>query len=130
LLWNFNKSSQNKSLDEPGFVRLFSKLYDYTLLPAHCAPAFAKVEMRVRVSMTNEFKDMYLHRYVSIGTKDSSTKDHKTRTGIEPASSNNRPTILPLNYLIFSPVKQNTAYPHISLRINYIWTLVIKDKMF
>jgi hypothetical protein len=42
LLWDFNKSSQNKSLDKSDFVRLFSKLYDYALLPAHCAPAFAK----------------------------------------------------------------------------------------
>ncbi len=42
LLWDFNKSSQSKSLDKSDFVRLFSKLYDYVLLPTHCAPAFAK----------------------------------------------------------------------------------------
>ena len=42
LLWEFNKSSCNKSLEKPDFVRLFSKLFDYALLPAHCAPSFAK----------------------------------------------------------------------------------------
>ena len=31
-------------------------------------------------------------------------KDHKIRTGIEPASSENRSVVLPLNYPIFSPV--------------------------
>ncbi|CAF1323967.1 unnamed protein product [Rotaria sp. Silwood1] len=41
LLWEFNKSSRNRALDKPDFVKLFSKLYDYALLPAHCAPSFA-----------------------------------------------------------------------------------------
>ena len=42
LLWEYNKSSHNKSLDKADFVKLFAKLYNYSLLPAHCAPAFAK----------------------------------------------------------------------------------------
>ena len=42
LLWEYNKSSHNKSLDKADFVKLFAKLYNYSLLPARCAPAFAK----------------------------------------------------------------------------------------
>ncbi|CAF2107337.1 unnamed protein product, partial [Rotaria magnacalcarata] len=42
LLWEFNKSSRNITLDKPDFVKLFAKLYDYALLPAHCSPSFAK----------------------------------------------------------------------------------------
>ncbi|CAF1655586.1 unnamed protein product [Rotaria magnacalcarata] len=42
LLWEFNKSSRNKTLDKPDFVKLFAKLYDYALLPAHCSPSLAK----------------------------------------------------------------------------------------
>ncbi|CAF3442010.1 unnamed protein product [Rotaria socialis] len=42
LLWQFNRSSQNKILDKPDFVKLFAKLYDYALLTAHCSPSFAK----------------------------------------------------------------------------------------
>ncbi|CAF2673924.1 unnamed protein product [Rotaria sp. Silwood2] len=32
----------NKQLDRSDFVKLFSKLYDYALLPVHCAPSFSK----------------------------------------------------------------------------------------
>ncbi|CAF2143517.1 unnamed protein product [Rotaria magnacalcarata] len=42
LLWEFNQSSRNKTLEKSDFVRLFAKLYDYALLPAHCSPSFAK----------------------------------------------------------------------------------------
>ncbi|CAF2019635.1 unnamed protein product, partial [Rotaria magnacalcarata] len=42
LLWEFNKSSRNKTLDKPDFVKLFAKLYDYALLPAHCSSSLAK----------------------------------------------------------------------------------------
>ena len=42
LLWEFNKSLGNKSLEKLDFVNLFSELFDYALLPAHCAPSFAK----------------------------------------------------------------------------------------
>ena len=42
LLWDFNKSSRNKLLDKPDFVRLFSKLYNYALLLAQCTLSFAK----------------------------------------------------------------------------------------
>ena len=41
-MWEFKKSSRNKSLKKPDFVKLFSKVFDYALLPAHCALSYAK----------------------------------------------------------------------------------------
>jgi hypothetical protein len=41
LLWERNKQTTTP-MDKREFVNLFSKLYDYALLPAHCSTAFAK----------------------------------------------------------------------------------------
>jgi len=42
---------------------------------------------------TNEFEDMYPLEYVSTSTNDSLSKDHKTKTELEPITSDNRSTI-------------------------------------
>jgi hypothetical protein len=41
LLWDRNKTT-SKSLDKYDFVQLFSKLYEYALIPTHCSTAFGK----------------------------------------------------------------------------------------
>ena len=41
LLWNRSKQT-TKTLEKRDFIRLFSKLYDDALIPAHCSTAFAK----------------------------------------------------------------------------------------
>jgi hypothetical protein len=41
LLWNRSKQT-TKTMDKRDFIRLFSKLYDDALIPAHCSTAFAK----------------------------------------------------------------------------------------
>ena len=41
LLWERNKTTSGK-MEKSDFVQLFSKLYDYALIPAHCSTAFAK----------------------------------------------------------------------------------------
>ncbi|CAF3501171.1 unnamed protein product [Rotaria sp. Silwood2] len=41
LLWERNKTI-SKVLDKREFVQLFSKVYDFALIPAHCSTAFAK----------------------------------------------------------------------------------------
>ena len=41
LLWQRNKETSAK-LNKRDFVQLFSKLYNYALIPAHCSTAFAK----------------------------------------------------------------------------------------
>ncbi|CAF0786273.1 unnamed protein product, partial [Adineta ricciae] len=42
LLWDYNNKNRLKKLDKPDFIRLYSRLYDYALLPAHCSSAFGK----------------------------------------------------------------------------------------
>lgn len=42
LLWDFNRKNSVKKLDKPAFVRLYSQLYNYALLPGHCSAAFGK----------------------------------------------------------------------------------------
>ena len=42
LLWDHYKKNKGKKLDKPTFVRLFAKLYDYAVLPAHCSSTFEK----------------------------------------------------------------------------------------
>ncbi|CAF4250243.1 unnamed protein product, partial [Rotaria sordida] len=41
LLWEWNKTT-SKQKDKQDFVQLFSKLYNYALIPPHCSTAFAK----------------------------------------------------------------------------------------
>jgi len=41
LLWERNKST-SKAIDKNDFVHMFSNLYNYALIPAHCSAAFAK----------------------------------------------------------------------------------------
>ena len=41
LLWERNKTTSTK-LNKRDFIQLFSKLYKYALIPAHCLTAFAK----------------------------------------------------------------------------------------
>ncbi len=50
-------------------------------------------------------------------TKDHSNEDHETRAGLEPASSDNRSAILPLNCLFSSLVIKVIAYPNTVLRV-------------
>ena len=41
LLWERNKTT-SKKIEKSDFVQLFSKLYDYSSIPAHCSTAFTK----------------------------------------------------------------------------------------
>jgi hypothetical protein len=41
LLWERNKRT-SIVMDKQDFIHMFSKLYDYALIPAHCSAAFAK----------------------------------------------------------------------------------------
>lgn len=41
LLWDRSKKT-TKTIDKRDFIRLFAKLYDDALIPAHCSTAFAK----------------------------------------------------------------------------------------
>ncbi len=59
---------------------------------------------------TNNFPDLHPHEYVFDKHERLIKKVHKIRAGIEPTSSDNRSAILPLNYLIFTPVIKITAY--------------------
>ena len=47
-------------------------------------------------------------------------KDHKTRAGIEPTSSDNRTAILPLNYPIFTSVAREALHVWLLFR-NAVW---------
>ena len=44
VLWERNKTT-SKPIDKCDFVHLFSKLYGYALIPAHCSTAFAKADI-------------------------------------------------------------------------------------
>jgi len=41
LLWESTKTT-SKPIEKREFVPLFSKLYDYALIPVHCSTAFGK----------------------------------------------------------------------------------------
>ena len=56
-------------------------------------------------------------------------EDHKTRIGIEPISSDNRSTALPLNYLIVTSVIQVTTHQIFKKSIDVHTTTVVIDQI-
>ena len=103
-----------------------------------------KIDSNEKASMMNPKKDYLLSfhvstesmcltiqnlhsRYASSNTNDQIKKDHIIKTGIEPASSNNRLDILPLNYSIISSATQQLHISFLNNQSTWPRTIVIEQ---